>query len=100
MPDKQGIKEMGSKLCYFLAGLIEAVWSQMEKCALPDTKSTTKAFGQVITQVVTGEEQWWQTHCLQLNPVLSYYNHKVVFSVLMNDNCSELLCSLLRSELD
>lgn len=38
MPDKQGIKEMGSKLFYFLPSLIETVWSQMEKCAFPDTK--------------------------------------------------------------
>ena len=90
MPDKQGIKEMGSKLCYFLAKLIETVWSQMEKCAFPDTISTIKAFGQVIVQVVTEEEQWWQTPCPQLNPVLSYYNHKLFFSVLVSDNCSEL----------
>lgn len=45
MPDKQGIKEIGSKLCYFLASLIETGWSQMYKCASPDTKPTIKAFG-------------------------------------------------------
>jgi len=99
-PYKQGIKEMGSKLCYFLASLIETMWSQMEKCAFPGTKSTIKAFGQVIVQVVTEEEQRWQTHCTRLNPVLSYYNGKLFFSVLMSENCSELLCSLLYSKLD
>lgn len=52
MPDKGGVKEMGSKLCYCLASLIETLWSQMEECAFPDTKSTIKAFGQTIVQVV------------------------------------------------
>lgn len=57
LPDKQGIEEMGSKSCYFPASLMGTEWSRMEECAFPNTKSTVEAFGQVIAQVVTEEEQ-------------------------------------------
>lgn len=35
-------------------------------------KSPIQAFGQIIIQVVTEEEQWWQVLCPLLNLVLSY----------------------------
>lgn len=59
---------MVSKLCYFPESLMGTEWSQGEESAFPNTKSTIKAFGQAIAQVVTEEERWWQTPCPQLNP--------------------------------
>lgn len=55
MPDMQGINKTGPKLCYLQASL--KLWSQMGKCAFPDTKPPIEAFGQVIVRVVTEEEQ-------------------------------------------
>lgn len=78
------------------------LWSQMEKCAFPDTKPPVQAFGQKIVQVVTEEEQWWQILCPLLNLVWSYCNHRL-FAVLMITVITPqnyLFCPLSRSDLD